>query len=68
MYDKEREANRQNGVLYELNVKTRVPSKYRLVDLETGVVYMPSKGDNKHQWVRDCCQDVVIKDKNEDIS
>ncbi|NDD55060.1 hypothetical protein EBZ39_14555 [bacterium] len=65
-YDDERMSNKMNGVLFELRITTRVPSKYRLVDLETGVIYMPSKRAEK-QWVRDCCQDITIKDRNEDL-
>ena len=66
-YEEERRINRENDVLFELEVKTRVPSKYRLVDLETGVIYMPSTTAIDKHWVRDCCQDITIKEKHENI-
>ena len=63
MYDKERKENKELDIIHNLQVRTRVPSKYRLVDLETGIVYRPSNGKSKYQWIRDCCQDIIIRNK-----
>lgn len=38
-YEREREENRLNGTFNELTIRTRVPSKWRFVDLETGEVW-----------------------------
>jgi hypothetical protein len=38
-YDEEREANRAAGRVERIELVTRVPTKWRLVDLETGDVW-----------------------------
>jgi hypothetical protein len=38
-YDQEREKNRAAGLMQKLSINTRVPSKWRFVDLETGDIW-----------------------------
>lgn len=38
-YEVERAASQDNNIEYAACVRTRVPSKWRLIDLETGEVY-----------------------------
>lgn len=38
-FNAERERNRESSTLHSFGVSTRVPSKYRLIDLETGDVW-----------------------------
>jgi len=51
-YGQERAKNKKNNQLYLMTVTTRVPSKYRMIDLETGVTYKwDPNGDACKQWV-----------------
>ena len=40
LYNRERERNREKGVTHKITIETRVPSKWRFVDLETGDVWL----------------------------
>jgi len=43
-WEKEREKNRRLGLLVKIGIETRVPSKWRFVDQETGDIW---KWDDK---------------------
>lgn len=47
-FKEERDRNREEGEMITLTLETRVPSKYRVVDLETGDVWKWEEG----KWVR----------------
>lgn len=49
-FEQEREHNRTNDILVRARINTRVPSKWRFVDFETGDVW---KIDDKGNFHRD---------------